>query len=148
MSVPRANTPSHVSDAHPSPYGTPLCIMALAVYCLRHHDSRIPHFVGCSRSWRSLRDHALEQYLQCYVLYHVCLICCSAFRQGALELSILWLTRKEVGLFTREEWQDISGCCLCRVEGSELRNLNLWENPRAGISIPPQVHSVLDRGAM
>jgi hypothetical protein len=50
--------------------------------------------------------------------------------------------------FTREEWQDISGCCLCRVEGSELQNLNLWENPRAGISIPPQVHSVLDRGAM
>jgi hypothetical protein len=66
----------------------------------------------------------------------------------ALEPSILWLTRKEVDLFAREEWRDISGCCLCIPEDSERRNLDLWENPRAGISIPPQVHSVLDRGAM
>jgi hypothetical protein len=122
--------------------------MALAVYCLRHHDSHIPHFVGCSRAWSSLKDHALEQHLQWCVLYHVCVIYCSPLRQGALELSILWLTRKEVGPFTREEWRGISGCCLCIIEDNKLRTLNLWENPRASISIPPQVHSVLDRGAM
>jgi hypothetical protein len=48
------------------------------------------------------------------------------------------------GLFARADWRDISGCCLCRVEGSVVRYVKLWENPRAGVSFPPQVHSALN----
>ena len=51
------------------------------------------------------------------------------------------------GLFAREEWRGISGCCLCRVRGGELRFLHIWENPRAPVSIPPQVYSALRREA-
>jgi hypothetical protein len=54
--------------------------------------------------------------------------------------------QKEAGLFAREEWRDISGCCLCRIRDSELQFLNIWENPRAAVSIPPLVHSALSRG--
>jgi hypothetical protein len=56
--------------------------------------------------------------------------------------------QEEDGLFAREEWLDISGCCLCRVEGDVLRVIELWENPRAYISIPPPVRSALSRGAV
>jgi hypothetical protein len=55
--------------------------------------------------------------------------------------------RKEAGLFAREEWRDISGCCLCRNRDSELQFLNIWENPRAAVSIPSLVHSALSREA-
>jgi hypothetical protein len=54
----------------------------------------------------------------------------------------------EAGLFAREEWQDIAGCCRCRVRGSELQLLNIWKNPRANVPLPPQVYSALSRAAM
>jgi hypothetical protein len=45
---------------------------------------------------------------------------------------------KEAGLFAREEWRDISGCCLCRVTEGELRFLHLWNNPHAHVPTPRQ----------
>jgi hypothetical protein len=56
--------------------------------------------------------------------------------------------QKEAGPFAREEWRDISGCCLCRIRDSELQFLNIWENPRAAVFIPPLVRSALSGGIM
>jgi len=54
--------------------------------------------------------------------------------------------QRDAGLFAREEWRDISGCCLCRIRDGELQCLNIWDNPRAAVFIPPLVHSALSRG--
>ena len=52
-------------------------------------------------------------------------------------------SQENAGLFRREEWRDVSGCCLCRVEASVLRYRDLSENPRARTPLPPKVYSAL-----
>jgi hypothetical protein len=52
-------------------------------------------------------------------------------------------SEEDVGLFGREEWRDVAGCCLCRVEDGVLRYRDMWENPHARTPLPPQVYSAL-----
>jgi hypothetical protein len=51
--------------------------------------------------------------------------------------------QKEAGLFAREEWRDISGCCLCRVREGKLQFLNLWNNLHAHVPFPQPLHEAL-----
>jgi hypothetical protein len=50
---------------------------------------------------------------------------------------------KEAGLFAREEWRDISGCCLCQVTESKLQLLYLWNNPHTHVPLPQAMHELL-----
>ena len=73
------------------------------------------------------------------------------FGWGAVRLRPLCLPAEHQqvdGLFARENWQDISGCCLCRVSGVKRQVLHIWENPWAAVPIPSRVHSALRRAAM
>lgn len=41
------------------------------------------------------------------------------------------------GLFSIDDWQNISGCCLCRANSdSEVAFISFWINPRAEIKLP------------
>ncbi len=52
------------------------------------------------------------------------------------------------GLFSRNEWQTISGVCFVQIDilnGGRVVLPSVWKNPRATLSIPDIVHNVLNQ---
>lgn len=48
------------------------------------------------------------------------------------------------GLFSLDDWQNISACCLCRVNpDSKVDFTFFWKNPRANIELPEPVYTEL-----
>ena len=50
----------------------------------------------------------------------------------------------EDGLFSREDWRNVSACCYSLLlEDGQLVCSVIWDNPRAHVPVPEEVHSVL-----